>query len=314
MTSVPKLWTSAELRAEGVDLACLRRMLRADDLARVRRDIYVSSAELHAIGKDERRLHALQVQALQRSFATSVVAGGTSAARIYGLEFLDPPSKEIVVVGGLELVSSTHRDGYRLRRAVLPPEHVYLKYGVALTTPARTIVDLAAEMSFMAGLVLADSGVRKRLVTVEELRETAVATVPFRRGLPKVLRVIDAVDPLSESPLESASRAAFIELGIPKPLTQFVLIVGDEEYRLDFLWPEVEVSGEADGMNKYRPVPGEDPLAAVRREKTREQDILTTGLEMVRWGWAEVRNQQILDRRLRAAFARGTERRRGRLA
>lgn len=52
-------------------------------------------------------------------------------------------------------------------------------------------------------------------------------------------------------------------------------------YRLDFLWPDCEVAGEADGRIKY--LTGADLLA----EKRREDDIRSLGLRVARWDWDE---------------------------
>ncbi|MBA3745084.1 type IV toxin-antitoxin system AbiEi family antitoxin [Sporichthya sp.] len=304
-------FTLEQARAEGFDLSDVRRMARAGYIRRLRAAVYVSTADLAAASSDPALLHALHVRGLQTSFKTPVVAAAASAAQIYGLEFLDPPHQELVVMTGDLTVSGTHRDGYRLRVAQLPDHHVTELHGVRLTTPARTIVDLCAELSFVGGVVVAESAVRKGLVTVGELGETAEWPA-FRRGIVKVRRVIDFLDPASESPLESASRATFPEIGIRVPKTQVWLVVGGVRIRVDFFWDDVLVVGEADGFGKYQAAPGEDPLAAIRREKSREQLVLEDGLEVVRWGWREVRNPALLQRRLAAALARGAERQRGR--
>lgn len=245
------------------------------------------------------------------AMSAPVVAAATSAARIYGLEFLDKPDDDLVVLSGDRMASGTRRDGYRLRVGLLPDEHVTMLHGVRLTTPARTVLDLCSELSFTGGVVVAESAVRRGLVTVGELQDIADRT-SCRRGVTMARRVFAFLDPKAESPLESASRAVMHELGIPVPRTQVVLVLGGRRYRFDFRWDDTLVLGEADGLSKYEPKPGEDPLAAVRAEKEREQLALESGHEVVRWGWREVRQPALLDRRLRAAFLRGVERQRGR--
>lgn len=297
--------------AAGVNDRELRALVRTNYLTRWRSHVFVASADLAAAGEDPPRLHALQIRGLQAGFRTPVVAAAASAAQIYGLEVLDPPPPGLVVMTGDLRISGTHRDGYRLRVARLPSHHVTTCHGARLTTPARTVIDLCAELSFSGGVVVAESAMRRGLVSVDELVEMA-AWPAFRRGIRKVRRVIEFLDPLAESPLESASRAVMHELGIRAPRLQVWFVVGGMRIKVDFFWDDVAVIGEADGFTKYAPVPGQDPLTAIRKEKQREQLALEEGLEVVRWGWREVRSPALLQRRLEAAFLRGAERRRGR--
>jgi hypothetical protein len=306
-------FTLDQARSKGFDLNDIRRMVRAGYITRLRARVYVSTAEMATAAADPTLLHALHVKGLQTSFETPVVAAAASAGRIYGLEFMDPPDTDLIVLTGDVNLSGTRRDGYRLRVAHLAEHHVTEFNGVRLTTPARTVVDLCAELPFCGGVVVAESALRKGLVTVGELSETA-AWPSFRRGIVKVRRVIEFLDPASESPLESASRARFLELGIRIPRTQVWIVIDGVRIRVDFFWDDVRLAGEADGLGKYQPKPGEDPLAAVRREKAREQRALADGIEVVRWGWHEVRNPRLLHRLVTAGLARGAERQRGRSA
>lgn len=298
-------------RAEGMSRRDLRRLVRTNHLTRLRACVYVSTAELDVAAADPALQHAIHVRGLQLGFSTPVVAAAASAARIYGLEFMDPPGSDPVVLTGDLSVSGTRRDGYRLRAAHLPDSHVTTHHGVRLTTPARTVVDLCAELPFVEGVVLADSALRRRLVTPEELQDMA-AWPSFRRGIRKVREVIDFLDPQSESPLESASRATMHLLGIRRPRTQVWIDINGIRIRVDFFWDDILVIGEADGFTKYAARPGQDAIAAIRAEKEREQLALEAGYEMVRWGWREVRSPALLQRRLEAAFLRGSERQRGR--
>lgn len=83
---------------------------------------------------------------------------------------------------------------------------------------------------------------------------------------------------------------------------------------MDFLWEDAPVIGEADGLAKYRPTDWRTTRDIVRAEKRREERLADLGYEVVRWGWEDANDPPRLAHRLRAAFARGLERRRGRLA
>jgi hypothetical protein len=153
--------------------------------------------------------------------------------------------------------------------------HVTVHRGVQLTTPERTVIDIARNRPFRAGVVAADAALRGRHCTREQL----LAIVDSCRrwpGLVRAKRVARFADSRAGSPLESISRVAFHEYGLPSPILQ-AIIGGYEE--VDFLWPEYRVVGEADGLSKYTSV---DDL---RREKVRQDSIALLGFTVVRWMW-----------------------------
>lgn len=116
-----------------------------------------------------------------------------------------------------------------------------------------------------------------RHCTREELRAVAEAC---RRssGVARARAVASFADAGAESPLESISRVAFHEYGLPRPLLQ--AIIGGYE-RADFLWDSYRVIGDADGLGKYT------SPEVLRREKEREQSIAQLGFTTFRWTWRD---------------------------
>ncbi len=163
----------------------------------------------------------------------------------------------------------------------------------------------------MAGVVLGDSAFRKGLAVPAEL-DAMLAESVGRPGIHRGRDVFGFLDAAAESPLESASRAVIHQLGLPAPMIQVVFVSGGRRIRTDFFWSESDVIGEADGLGKYLDDDGRGTAEAIRDEKDREQRLLELNHEIVRWGWPEVRKPQVLEARLRSAFARGLDRRRGR--
>lgn len=163
-------------------------------------------------------------------------------------------------------------------------------------------------------VVSADSALRNGIVSAAAL----AAVLDDCHGWPRIgmaRRAIELADPKSESVLESVSRVGMHEQGLPKPSTQVVICDTDGPFaRADFLWEEVNVIGEADGLGKYEPDGWQSTRDIVRAEKRREERLADAGFEIVRWGWEDARNPPRLAHRLRAAFARGLQRMRGRLA
>lgn len=153
LTATGDLFTHEEARVLGLRDADLRRLIRDGYLVRLRRGIYIRAADLAAIAPDNARRHALEVRALALALSRQrIAAAGTSAGRIHGLEFLDPPRRALVVVTGNPGVAGMARGDLALRVAPLPPGHLCDRFGAPLTSPARTLIDLTAELNFVAGV------------------------------------------------------------------------------------------------------------------------------------------------------------------
>jgi hypothetical protein len=189
----------------------------------------------------------------------------------------------------------------RVHVAALPAGHVTVCAGIRVTSVARTVVDLARTSSFQEGVVAADSALRRELTTKDELR-AVVADCARWPGLAQARLVVEFSDGLSESALESISRVAFREQGIPPPELQ--AWVGEDEAgvigRADFLWRKHGTIGEADGAIKYA-----DPKRAIQQLQ-RDARLRQAGFEVVHFTWDEiVRAPWQVAASLRAAFERG---------
>lgn len=302
-------FTAAQAWAAGFTHADIRRNVRRGDWVVLRRGVYVTAPVLARAEDDAARRQALDAAALLLTLGWDAVAGGVTAAQIWGFEQLRSPARRLVVVADDPDAVDRHRDGYVVLTTALPSGHRTTRLGVPVTSAARTVVDLARTWSFTPGVVVADSALRQGLATVPQLHDV-VADCARWPGIAQAKRVVDFADPSSESVLESVSRVAMHQQGVPPPRTQAVI----GSARVDFLWDDVRVVGEADGMAKYQPDGARSTLDVVRAEKRREERLVDAGYEVVRWGWEDAWNPPRLARRLRAAFARGAERRRGRAA
>ncbi|MGH3679004.1 MAG: DUF559 domain-containing protein, partial [Natronosporangium sp.] len=163
-----------------------------------------------------------------------------------------------------------------LHHAAVPPDQVTVQQGVPVTTPARTVLDLARSQSFLAGAVAADAALRTRCTRAE--LDAALATCRGWPGSRQARRVAAFADPRAESPLESISRVAFHRYGLPPAILQAVIGGYD---RADFLWERYRVIGEADGLAKYT------DADVLRREKLREEELARMGFTVVRWTWRD---------------------------
>lgn len=306
-------FTRAQAIAAGYSAARIRRLLADGTWVVVRHGVYLLASVLTAAADDPERRHALEVSALLLAMGRDAVGAGSSAARILGLDTLGGPGELVVLVDG-QVMRGERRDGYVVRRAALPAGHRTTRLGVPITSAARTVVDLAREWPLVDAVVVADSALRTARTTPAELH-AVLADCAGWPGTQRATRAVDLADPNCESPLESISRVAMHTEGVPAPRTQAVISDGNGPFaRVDFLWDGERVIGEADGLAKYEPDGRRSVRDIIRAEKRREERLADAGYEVVRWGWEDAQNPRRLARRLRAALARGVERRRGRAA
>ena len=116
-------------------------------------------------------------------------------------------------------------------------------------------------------------------------------------------RALGLADVRRESPLESFSAGQMHLAGLPTPCLQArIQIPGGVAYP-DFLWPDHQVIGEADGEGKY------GDASAFAREKIRLGHLRDLGFEVVRWMGREGFGSPalVVDRISRALAARGWE-------
>lgn len=306
-------FTVADALAAGFTWNSIRWAIRSKHWVRLRAGVLVTQDDRSLAALDAATLHAQDVKALMLALsARRLVAAGTSAAQIFGLALLSPPPPEIVVLTADAGASSTHRDGYFLRFAQLPSAHVTHRHGVPLTTAARTLVDIAANLPFDDGVVAAESAFHLKRVTRSEV-DLLLAQSSGRPGIQAARQSLGFATPGPESALESVSRISMHKAGIPAPQLQADLIPAPPRIRVDFYWPQYRLVGEADGMSKYTADPQlRSALAVVRDERHREQRLRDAGFDIVRWDWTVANDPARLAARLRAAFARATERLDGR--
>lgn len=190
------------------------------------------------------------------------------------------------------------------------PEDCAVVDGVPVTSLARTTCDIGRTSTLDACVTTLDPALRRGL----PVTELAAMVERCRRwpGGSRLTAAVAASDPRAETPIESLTRLRYREFGLLPPLTQAEVLDPDGEQigRVDFLWWEQGVIGEADGLEKY------DAPDALRWEKARELTFTSLGFEVLRNVWDEAlpgRPAEPFRRRAQAVFARaaGSTRARG---
>ncbi len=287
--------------SKGRSAAQLRAMIRRGVVRRIGRGIYVSSAvaeQVAGLPDGDHLLRALAALALNRP---SAVLSHRSAALAHRIDLIG--STDTVTITAQPGHSRRSRPGIHVYTTPLPPAQVTLRHGLPVTTPARTVIDLARTLPLAEGVAAADSAIRKGLTSKNQLR-SVLSAGRRRRGNAQAALVIDLANGLAESALESIARVAFREAGLPPPELQVWLPPNGQPIgRVDFYWEKYKTIAEVDGAMKY-----DDPSRA-RKQLWRDKKLREAGYEVVHFDWREVTtNPQQVAASVRAAFRRGSRR------
>ncbi|MFD6163498.1 hypothetical protein ACFWF7_43655 [Nocardia sp. NPDC060256] len=290
----------AELR-RGLSDEEIRRRYTGTDWHRLRWGAYVERLPYEELDGVDR--HRTLVDAIVPTMADDAVVSHQSAAVIYGAPLWQAPLDRV-------MVTRNRRSGGRIKSDVkvhcAPMDAVVEVDGLLVTTPARTVVDLARTLPFESAVVTGDALVRDfGLSGVDLAAELEVAK--SRRGIAAARRVVSFLDGHSESVGESRSRAMFARLGLPAPISQGIVFTSAHKVlgRVDFYFEGTGVLCEFDGRIKYGRLlrPGQEPGDAVFAEKIREDAMRACGFQLIRWTWQDLTTEHPATR-IRAALAR----------
>lgn len=229
----------------------------------------------------------------------NAVASHRSAAAIWRIPGFD---------GGDVEVSKAHGRNRRLPNGRihgslwLPEHHVTVRHAIPVTTPARTIFDLAGWVHERRTERALDNALSMKLTTMDKVAAVLVELAcRGRRGTTLMRRLcekrgIGYVAPDSE--LEAIVLEVLDGAGLPRPEQQIRLgdsvgLIG----RVDFLYRRARVIIEADGWRWHS---SELDTAA---DKARDAAFRAAGWTVIRVRWHEVVNQPwLLVRELRQAL------------
>lgn len=280
-----------------------RKPSEVPGLQRVRRGAYVDDAVWRAAKPTKR--YEMLVRATLPNLKRPAPLSHESAAVLLGIPVIGPWPDEVHLLE--ETAAGGRSSKLVVRHGTRTMPELVLVDGIALTSPARTAVDLARTRSFASGLAAVDHVLAADLATRDEL-ERELASTRRSDGHPRARLVVAHADPRSESVGESLSRAQMIELGLPLPQLQQVFHDADGLIgRTDFWWPTLRLIGEFDGRVKFsRGIAASeaDVREALWQEKRREDRLRRLGNSMVRWTWDEARNQDVFARLLAQAGVR----------
>jgi very-short-patch-repair endonuclease len=275
--------TARQAAACGLSSEAITMRLRKGLLQRIHRGVY-------AVGCGPLTLEA--------RFMAAVLAGGGaflshfSAAALLGLRAWEGPPVEVTVVGW----ATARRPGLRVHRArTLDRRDVGRRAGIPVTTPARTLLDLAAVLSHHALRRTVRQALGDR-VTEAQLRDV-LTRANGHRGAGALRELVAGGVVPTRSTLEDALLDLLREGGLPQPDVNAPLVLDGRRVVPDLRWPAQRLVVEADGAAWH-----DNPVA--RAADAERQALLEAhGERVVRVTWEQTmrRPQQTLAR-IRAAL------------
>jgi very-short-patch-repair endonuclease len=165
------------------------------------------------------------------------------------------------------------------RRRTLAPPDITRRAGIPVTTPARTLIDLAPLLT-RSRLERAINDADKRgLIDLERVR-SRLGPAPGRPEIAVLRSVLDRrTFRFTDSELERWLLSLVRRAGLPMPLTQRVV----NGVRVDFLWPDLGLVVETDGLTYHR------TPAQQARDRLRDQAHFAAGLTCLRFTHAQLR-------------------------
>ena len=273
--------------------------LRACGLAREAVGVRVRNGRLHPLHRGVYAVGHANVP-LEGGFLAAVKACGpravlshASAAALWGLRDWDGRPPEVTVPG-----SGTRRaTGVRVHRARLAPEDRARCSGIPVTSPARTLVDLASSLPERTLRRAVRQAQSLRLVSVRHVLAALERAGPYR-GRAALAGLLIAGPAPTRSELEDVVLDLILRGGLDHPQVNVPLTLAGRRVIPDFRWPAQRLVVEADGAAWH-----EHRLA---REDDAERQALLEGhgerVLRVTWEQAVGRPGETL-RRLRAAGA-----------
>jgi hypothetical protein len=261
------LLTRQQLLSLGYGRRAIEHRIRRGRLHRVGRGVY-------AVGRPPNTLRQRWMAAVL-ACGKEATLSHRSAGHLWGMLASSPARVEVSVRGN----RNPCRPGIRgMRRPGLGAIEVTEVDGIPVTTPFRTLLDLATELRPERLERAVNEADKLDLIDPDTLREELGRRVG-ERGTPALRRLLDRDSfRLSDSELETRFRPIAIRAGLPPPLSK-ELVNG---FEVDFHWPELGLVVETDGLRYHR------TPSAQARDRIRDQAHAAAGLVALRFTHRQV--------------------------
>ena len=252
----------------GLSASAIDRRVQCGRLHLLHRGVY--SVGHRVIGVAGRRWAALL------ACGDGAVLSHASAADAWGIRASASATIHVTVgIGG-----RTRRRGIRMHRSgPLPPDEVTTLDELPITTPARTLLDLAATGLRGRRLEAAlDRAHLRKLLDFADLQRL-LERYPGRPGSPSVKAVLARYSPVdTRSELEELVIELCDAHGLPRPQVNCII----EGKGRDFFWPHAGLVVEADSYSWHR------SPSALNDDRERDVTLTLAGYRSLRFTWEQV--------------------------
>ena len=161
------------------------------------------------------------------------------------------------------------------------PRAATSREGIPVTSPARTLLDLATHLSHDQLARATEEAQIHHAISDHSLNEQ-FSRYPAHRGAARLKQAIAAEPSLTRSEAERKLLELIRKAGLPRPETN-VRIAGHE---VDFLWREQRLVVEVDGYAYH------GTRAAFERDRRRDTDLQLAGFRVLRPTWRRIADER----------------------
>jgi hypothetical protein len=211
-------------------------------------------------------------------------ASGATAAALHGFDgFRLAPPFDVTILRGRDV----HRRAARVHTTKILPLIDQAHVGeIAVTSGARTLIDLARSEGIERLTIAFDSGLRDGKYSEDLVHRRIVALrSPGRYGMDRLLAAIEGHDAKrgGHSWLERRFLALLAEAGLPRPITQQILSkAGDRLVRVDCRFPGTRVVVELLGYRWHR------TRQQLNRDTERVNSLIADGFQPYQFTYDQV--------------------------
>ena len=257
----------AQLLELGVGAGAIKHRVAVGRLQPLRRGVY-------AVGHRESRAEAWWMAAVLAGGPGTVLAG-RSAAALWRMRDSERATVEVISPRRVEL------PGIAAQRTVVAADEVMTRRGIPVTTPARTLLDLAAVVSYDELEHAFDEAEYRRLTSPTSLG-ALVARYPRRKGTKAITRVLDNHRRNGETVTRSLLERRFLALvrdhRLPRPEINRITKHGE----LDAHWPDQRLIVECDGFAAH------GTRKAFEGDRARDRRLTVAGWRVIRITWRQL--------------------------
>ena len=218
----------------GISSAAVARALAAGRLLPEHRAVYVvPGSETTTLGRETAALLAIR---------DGAVLSHHTAAVLWGLRLPAAADIHLLVAGG---PAGAVRGVHVHRTQVLEADDARIVKALPVTSPARTLIDLAPHLTDRRLEFIIDQAIIERLVRPSQLR-LALERLTHATGRGRMLELLDdgSRTTVTRSHAEERLLALIRAGGLPQPLVN-TRVLG---YEVDFYWPQARLVVEVDGF------------------------------------------------------------------